>query len=206
MSNQLNPQQRKALKDISKVTDGLTKALTTLVPDAISILEKYGQDKLEELEQRKGDLEARIEGLQDDFAERLREAQVELKVQVKEDSLRTFNALAKELNMAIIDNKEYNTLMNDLYSAQNQVEEGFAKAEEKAQATYSAKLSNTRKTMELQQQVENAQLTAQSDAKDAIIAELRSQVEDLKYRLEGANALVSKVSEGKSSIVNIGDK
>lgn len=194
----MNPQFLKGVKSLNDASKALQKVLT----DGQDLVNKYTFEKLTTLGEDIKNQQELLTQLSQEYAEKKRQAEVSLKLDIQEMEKEACAKWASKASMSFITNERYNELVNAQASIDSTIANKVAEIEKSANASKGAAIN----TIKLQHEAATATLNAQlTSAQDKIVF-LESQNDTLRVQLAKASDDAVKIAQSNSATVNVENK
>lgn len=184
--NFMNPQVNGAIKKLSKVATDLETNL--------GIINKYSYDKLTEVYEEIDTVKTNITNLVKDYKEKLREADVDLKLRMRENEFGVLTTLAGKHNKVILNSDEHLSLLDLVNNTKANEAKAIAIATSSLKKSLEAEHKSTNSTVE----IELATLRSNLANKEKEIEFLNTQVEMLRKDVEAAGARIVSVAQASN--------
>lgn len=159
---------------INKATDGLAK----IVADLQSTNDSY-EEIVTNIELK----EAELEKLGQEFTEKEREMEADLKLKAKESASNLVNEILRTESKVSIDSEELNSLRKELETIKSNFDKNVKSESEKLVAIITARHSGELKAKDLQFAADSATMKAELSTATDKIATYTTQIEDYKAQI-----------------------
>lgn len=196
-------------KKVLTVVDKSTRALMQATAQLADILPQV-QTATQLLNSLAGDIEfkqSELENLENTYANRVREKEAELSLQVKENESTVLNTLLNKAGLARITVSDLSDLEKEYEHSQREITAEIAAAVASAVKAEKANANLHVQSLESQHSVAVAQFVADAKAKDAQLAMLQQTIEDLRAQQDkdrSAQVEIAKARSGEQTNINVG--
>jgi len=159
---------------INKATDGLAKIVAEL---------QSTNDSYEEIVTNIELKEAELERLGQEYSEKEREMQADLKLKAKESASDLVNSILKSENKVSIDSEELSSLRNELETMKSNFDKSVKSESEKAIAIITARHSGELRAKDLEFAASSATMKAELSTANDKIASYTTQINDYKAQI-----------------------
>lgn len=194
----LTPVDR-STKQLESAEANLSKVLESMKKD-VGDLTKQAIETATNIEFKQSELSA----LEDEYANKEREAKAELSLRIKENEIAVLEALLKTNGLVKLTNAEHTEMKKTLTALQESFDEEVNLAKTKSFSEAKQHFDSSLSSIESQHKVEIAELKAKAGADQFKIEQLEDMVKNLRENLEAERETRVKIAQadaGKQGVI-----